>query len=208
MLIGVDCGCLGIVDRDLEVGVYQVAVHLLRELSKIDNHNTYHLYSFNPIPRQIMDGLGANMKNLVVKPKRGWFNLGLPIQFIRSKPDVFLALSQVMPWYHPFKTIGMVHGLDMEKDYHPGSFNKLNSSTLYLINNADKLVTTSIFLKQNILKVNPEAKIEVCNLGVDKVFSPNGEVFKRNNPYFLFVGALKITKNIPRILEAFSLLLK
>src|SRR6266446_581694 len=193
MLIGVDAGCLGTNNLNLEVGVYQVAYNLIKELSVLDKKNVYLLYSFESIPERVMSNFGSNMKNIVVGPKKGWITVGLPFQFLKQKPDLFLALSQVMPWYHPFKTIGFVHGLDLEKKFHPGSFASLKNRTEHLIENADVIVTTSHFLEKGILEINPKAKIQVLNLG-SGIATPVRQLVRNDEnvrPYFLFVGALK-----------------
>lgn len=68
MIIGIDAGCLGIKDDRLKVGVYQVAKHLFRRLGKMDTKNHYHLYSFYPIEKEVMNLLGPRMRNIIVRP--------------------------------------------------------------------------------------------------------------------------------------------
>jgi glycosyltransferase involved in cell wall biosynthesis len=209
MLIGVDAGCLGITDNRLKVGVYYVAYHLLRELSKIDTKNTYILYSFHPIPKEIMQHFSPSWENIVL-PSKGWLYISFPLQFLKQKPDIFLALNQAMPWYHPFKTIGFIHGLDFMPEFHVygNNLTKLKKNSEFLIHHANVLLTTSDFLKKSLEKEYKNTSIVVASLGVDTVFFKQTKPYTIHKPYFLFVGSLKPSKNIPNILKAFSIFLK
>lgn len=206
MIIGVDAGCLGIKDNRLKGGVYQMAVHLMSKMVKIDRENRYLLYSFNSIDKNLMRNFGANVRNKVLRPSLGWSRIRLPLEFIQEKPDVFLALSGAMPHYHPFKTIGFVHGLDYDMHYglNDPSFIKLKKTIEYSLHHADQIIVPSYFLKSEIESKYQVSNVKVCYLGVDKVFSQPSESYKLDYPYFLCVGALKVSKNIPVLLEAFS----
>lgn len=201
MVIGVDAGCLGMSDNGLKAGVYYVALHLLRELARIDKKNTYILYSFEPIPQDIMVHFSPAWKNVVL-PSKGWLYLSLPIQLFRDKPDVFLALSQAMPWYHP-KTIGFIHGLDFLPEFHHERNKKLQKNSEYLIQYAVTLITTSQFLKKS-LETKYHINCVVAPLGIDAIFFQRVDPYIVEKPYFLFVGTLKSSKNIPTILKAFA----
>src|SRR5258708_30202 len=207
MTIGVDARCLGIRDDRLKAGVYYVALHLLRELSKIDTKNKYILYSFNKIPKETMQQFSSEWENRVLSSK-GWLYSSLPLEFIKQKPDVFLALSQAMPWYHPFTTIGFIHGLDFLPEFNAKRNKKLKKNSEYLIQHADQLITTSQFLKESLNKQYHKTNVVASWLGVDPVFFKNIKPYKMDTPYFLFVGTLKPSKNIPAILKAFSIFLK
>ena len=205
MVIGVDAGALGVSNNNLKAGVYYVSYYLLKELSRLDKKNTYLLYSFLPLSKSFLSELPANFKNIVI-PSKGWLYLSLPIQFFVKKPDVFLALSQAMPWFHPFKTIGFVHGMDFSKKFHVygNNLEKLELQTEYVCTHADSLITTSAFLKASIQKNYPQAKISIVPLGVDKIFRENTKKYTLDHPYFLFVGSIKPSKNIPLLLHGFK----
>ena len=212
MNIGVDAGCLGIEDKRLKVGVYQLALNLFCQLGKIDKKNNYRLYTFNPILPRVMKKFGSRMENIVLWPVKGWMYLRLPIEFLSRKPDVFLALGQAMPSFHPFRTIGLVYDLAFEffPDCYPKSLKKLRRNTKYLVKNADHLVTISKSSKKDLVQVYdvPNKKISVIYPGVSSIFKPKGEKQLFGKPYFLFVGALKRTKNIPFVLRSFARFLK
>lgn len=207
MIIGVDAGCLAVTDERLKAGVYYVVYNLLIKLAKIDTKNTYLLYSFRPIEKKLMRQFPKHTKNIVL-PSFGWLYFSLPLSFLFKKPDVFLATSQAMPIYHPFKTIGLIHAMDFLPEFHPGSNSKLKRNSEYVIKHADILITTSEFLKKSLTKIYHSKNVVVANLGVNKLFFQNTKKHKFKDPYFLFVGSLKPSKNIPKLLTAFAKFLK
>lgn len=210
-IIGVDAGCLGVTDQRLKVGVYRVAYNLLKELGKIDRRNQYRLYSFNPIEQKVMRGLGKRMENVVLKPRRGWFRLRLPLELKLRPVDIFLGLSQALPSSSSHNIL-LVHDLAFEHypDFYPGSYQKLAKNTRRSVKIADQILAVSDSTKKDLVELYgaPEKKITVSYQGVGKNFSPQGESFKLKAPYFLFVGTLKKRKNIPLILKGFAHLLK
>lgn len=211
MVIGVDAGCLGIHDKRLQVGVYQVAKNLFEELGKIDKKNKYVLYSFYPIERGVMKGFGERMENRILNSK-GWLKIQLPFAILKNKVDIFLGLSQAIPGTLPFSshpyTIGFMYDIAFQKfpNMYFDSSKKLQAQTDYLIKNADKIIAISETTKKDIIheyKINSK-KIDVLHLGVSKEFNQNDKKYLSKNPYFLYVGALKPIKNVPTIIQAFS----
>lgn len=216
MLIGVDCGCLGIKDKRLKVGVYRLAKNLLLALSKIDKKNKYLLYSFNPIEKSLMRSFSSRMRNVVVTPTRGWMKLWLPIQLNKDKPDIFLALGQAVPadipTMHKSYMIDFVYDLAFEKfpDMYPGSLAKLKKNSREAAEKSESIITISNSTKKdliNLYKIKSN-KIKVSYPGGDERFSSKGKKYKSKKPYFLFVGALKRTKNIPGLIKGFNYFLE
>lgn len=211
MIIGVDCGCLGIKDKRLRVGVYEIAKNLLQNLAKLDRKNKYLLYSFYPIEKKLLKTFGSQMENVVVGPVRGWIKIWLPLRLKKDKPDVFLALSQTVPSAIPFGhkpyVIDFFYDLAFEKFPHmyPGSLSKLRRNTKKAACKSDVIVCVSKNSKKDlekIYKINSR-KIKVFYPGLSKIFTSYGSPYKANKPYFLFVGALKRVKNVPGLIKAF-----
>ena len=208
LVIGIDAGCLGIQDKRLKVGVYQVAKNLLYELASLDSKNRYILYSFYPIDKKLMQSWGSRFKNILVKPSRGWMKIWLPLRLLKDRPDVFVGLSQSLPLRVPgssYKSLAILYDLAYEKfpelyrDYA-----RLQKNTNEIAAKADEIIAISEHAKHDFLKKYPIAKgkVDVSYLGVRQ--SQNINKFKHKYPYFLFVGALKPTKNLPTVLKAFS----
>jgi glycosyltransferase involved in cell wall biosynthesis len=211
MNIGIDAGALGITDERLKMGVYWVNVNLLRELGKIDQKNTYTLYSFAPIASDLMKDFGPRMTNRVLAPATGWMSFRLPLELMFRPVDVFLGLSQAIP-SSSAKNIGFLYDLGFlhNPDAYPGSYKKLVSITDHLVKRSSHIVTISHAVKDDIVRhydLDP-AGITVAYPGVDETFTPKGQVHHGPRPYFLFVGALKPGKNIPGLLRGFATFLK
>ncbi len=208
MIIGVDAACLAVKNPNLKTGIYIVAYNLLCELAQIDKENVYFLYSFSPIEEKLMRKFPKYSRNIIAKPARGWQHIGLPIKFLAKRPDVFLAMSQAMPRFHPFRTIGFIHGLDFLPEFHLVRTAKMKHDTSYLLKHAQKIITTSGYLKNEIKKLYGKNNASIIPLGVNtKIFQGVKPYFKKT-PYFLFVGTLKPSKNIPILLESFAEFLK
>lgn len=211
MKIGVDAGCLGIKDERLKLGVYQFTCQLLKELGKIDRQNEYRLYSFYPISPKVMGQFGLQMKNIIVRPARGWNYLALPIWLLKDRIDFFIGPSQSLPAFFNCPSVVIVHDLIFEQfpNFYPESFAQLRRITKLSVKKATKIIAVSRATKKDLIdfyQVQKE-KIMVRYYGCDPVYKPKSTA-KIKNPYFLFIGAFKKTKNIPRILEAYSQFLK
>ncbi len=211
MRIGVDAGMLGISDERLQVGVWRVAKELLIQLGKIDETNSYTLYSFAPIPKQVMNEFGHSMVNRVLSPSFGWMQVLLPLELFLRPVDVFLGLSQALP-RTTAKTIGFVYDLGFLKhpDLYPDSAEKLVHQSERLASTAGTIVTISEAIKQEIVKVYefPANRIHVANPSVAKEFISTGVKYIHPRPYFLCVGSFKRGKNIATLIRAFSQFLK
>jgi len=163
-----------------------------------------------------LDQFGANFTNLILKPQKGWLNLRLSWEFLVKKPDLFLGLGQALPLFHPVKSIVLVYDLAFE--HYPNCYKdthlRLSRQTKYAVKQSDKIVAISNSTKDDLVKCYniDEGKIEVIYPGADPIFSTPGESLRATPgvscPYFLFIGSLKPIKNVPRIIEAFSLFLK
>lgn len=212
MLIGIDAGCLGVKDERLKVGVYQIAKNLLLELGKIDQQNSYLLYSFYPIEKKLLLKFGRRMHNVIVRPSRGWLKIWLPLQLLKDKPDVFLALGQSLPQKLPFSplpyTIGFVYDVAFEKFpvMYSTSLAKLQKNTREVVKNSNFILTISNSAKEDIVSLYgiSAKKIKPIYPGVSKVFNPKGVKYQSKKPYFLFVGALKKIKNVQNVVKGFS----
>ncbi|MGB9707075.1 MAG: glycosyltransferase [Microgenomates group bacterium] len=205
--IGIDAGCLGVTDERLKVGVYQVAFNLIREIGEIWE---VLLYSFRAIPPEVMKEFGPKVRNIVVRPAFGWNYFALPLRLLKDKPDVFLGLSQSLPAFCPCPALVIIYDLAFEHypECYPQSYDQLRRVTAHAAQKAQTIITLSLETKKDLIKfyrISPE-KIKVVCGGYDAIFRP--QQAQREAPYFLFVGALKPVKNIPRILEAYALFLK
>ena len=213
--IGVEAGCLGVKDERLKVGVYRVTFNLVKELGilgrlgRLGRNWQILLYSFLPIGKAVMREFGPGVRNVVVGPSFGWNFLWLPWQILKDGLDIFIGPSQSLPTFCPFPAVVIVHDLAFER--YPQfykDFRRLRKNTLRAAKRAKKIIAVSEATKKDLIDfygVSPK-KIVVAREGCEPIFKPPAR--KIGKPYFLFVGALKPIKNIPRILEAYALFLK
>ena len=208
MKIGIDAGMLGITDERLEVGVWRVAKELLTQLGRQDKLNTYILYSFRPIPKEVMQSFGHSMTNRVLSPSIGWMQVRLPLELLLHPVDVFIGLSQALPMTTT-KAIGVVYDLGFVKqpELYPDSSAKLVSQTEHLASTADTIVTISQAIKKEIADTYqyPAGRIHVAYPGVGEAFVSTGKTYVHSRPYFLCVGSFKRGKNIPTLIRAFAM---
>lgn len=211
MKIGVDAGCLGVKDERLKLGVYQFTCQMLRELGNIDRQNQYLLYSFYPINSKLMAQFGLRIKNIIVRPTCGWNYLALPIRLLKDKIDFFIGPSQSLPAFLACSSIVIVYDLMFERfpEFYPESLGQLRRITKLSVKKATKIIAVSKATKKDLIDFYqvPKEKIMVQYRGCDPIYKPQ-QVVKIKHRYFLFVGAFKKTKNIPRILEAYAQFLK
>lgn len=211
MVIGVDAGAICETDNRLKVGVYRVTLELLKHLSRIDSVNTYRLYSFAPIPHEIMKNFGKNMINISLTPSIGYMKIRLPLKLMLEPVDIFLGVAQAIP-SGAKKAIGFIYDLGFL--HHPEVYGEqakaLTKQTATLVSRAEHIVTISMASKQDIVQtygIKPE-RITVAYPGVSDVFVTNRTKAVNGNPYFLTVGLLKPGKNIPVAIRAFADFLK
>lgn len=207
MIIGIDAGALSITDDRLKVGVWRVSFEFLKALRSIDRSKWWRLYSFRPIPKEVMREFGRNVENVVLSPPFGYMKFRLPLELLLHPVDAFLGLSQALPAWGG-KKIGVVYDLRFRHNVETESSGKLEAQTDYLVRRADRIIAISQFVKEDIIRAYdfPKDRITVAYPGVTK-FSSDTPCKKRNRPYFLFVGSLRRGKNIPELLEAFAVFL-
>ncbi|MCL4389898.1 MAG: glycosyltransferase family 4 protein [Patescibacteria group bacterium] len=183
--IAVDAAPLNVSDDRLKVGVYRVAKNLLGQLQQLDRKNTYRLYD---------------------RPSFAWRYLELPLSLLWRRPDVFLGISQALPVFCPCPSVVIFHDLGFETyPQHYVNPQRIQSISRQAAAKATKIIAVSTFTKNQLTKIYqvPPEKITVAYEGVDPIFKPVRRRITAGQ-YFLFIGSLKKTKNVPRIIAAFK----
>tara|TARA_B100002003_G_scaffold251824_1_gene297904 strand:- start:1607 stop:2722 length:1116 start_codon:yes stop_codon:yes gene_type:complete len=133
--------------------------------------------------------------------------------------DVFWSPRHHLPVFLPRKVKKLVTIHDLVWVRHPGSMKKMGWLLEFLLMPvslllADRIVSVSEFTASEMKKVLrvPAAKIEIIPLAPydfdEGAQSGDNPVGIANKAYFLFVGTPEPRKNLGRLLEAFSNLLK
>lgn len=201
------------------LGSSQVAFELLKYLSKIDKKNEYTIF----LPEKKLDDLPEetfNWKYKILRPKRLWTRISLPITlyFPRNQYDLIFSPTHYIPRFSPIKRIATI--FDLSFLHFPQTFPKkdlwqLTNWTKFSAQNADHIITISDFSKQDIIaKYNiPKNKITVAYPGYNNERNkPQLKQIERirkkyntgSNNYIIYIGTIQPRKNIIRLMEAFS----
>lgn len=204
MLIGIDGNEANINSR---VGTGQYAYQLLSALQKLDSTNQYLVYLKNP-PLADMPPTNPNWKYVVIKPSKLWTRFALPLNlYFGVRPQLFFSPSHYTPIFSPIPVISSI--MDLGYLHYP---QQLTSKDLYQLKLWTKesilkskyIVTISQFTKDeivNLYHINP-SKIVIAYPGVTTPKQiPHDSALPKN--YFLSLGTLKPSKNIPFLIESF-----
>lgn len=205
MKIAIDGYEANVVQR---LGSSQVAFQLLRSLEKIDKKNDYTIMLPKP-PLEDLPKERTGWNYRILKPKRLWTRLALPLVLYMSKekPDLFFSPTHYIPRLSPIKRVATI--FDLSFLHFPLMFNKqdlwqLTNWTKFSVQNADQIITISNFSKQDIInqyKVDKN-KITVAYPGYDKsIFRPGN---KNRDNYIIYIGTIQPRKNLVRLIEAVS----
>lgn len=216
-------------------GVEYYSYNLIKKLSEIDTFNNYILYLW---PGQKVNfTLPRNFKIKVINMRFLWTQFGLARELLSNPVDLIFVPGHTLPllfkWVmREIPVVVTVHGL--EGKYLPQSGNYLahiyrNWSIEWSVKYADKLIAVSEDTSRDVVRTYQVAsrKIRVIYEGVDfdrfgsrnqksKVKSQKGNSkFKKfreiqgiGNNYILFVGTVQPRKNLIRLIQAFSMLIK
>ena len=148
-----------------------------------------------------------------------WENIKLPLYIFRNKPDIFYSINYSIPFILPenLRVVATVH--DLIWFLFPRYFSNFTVRTAIwrmkrTVNRADLIITNSENTKKDLIRYfrcSP-TKIKVIYPGIDlsRYQNINPEFAKRflrkhniTNPYFVWVGAPRPTKNIEKLCESF-----
>lgn len=212
-----------------KAGIATYAANLLSALQKLDDSNSYTVFTFRPDDSLVTGG------KFKVKPLPGliqrlpiicewivwyaWYYSGFSCLLAAMKPDVFLSLDFDIPFYKKCPPVCIVYDLTplLFGNMFPRHFLiRYRWQTRHAVLNARKIITISEDAKKDIIthfEIAPE-KVAVAYPGFDnRLFKPEIEKeevdrlktrYGLQSPYILFMGMLHAKKNILRIIEAFE----
>ena len=199
------------------LGSSQVAYELIKHFEKLDKVNDYTIILPDP-PLEDMPKQREGFRYKILKPKRLWTKIALPLLLFTSKikPDIFFSPTHYIPRFSP--VINVVTIFDLSFLHFPESFTQtdlwqLKMGTKYSVDNADHIITISNFSKKDIsenYKVDKN-NITVAYPGYDKsIFYKRSkedsvEILKKYNiecPYIIYIGTIQPRKNLIRLMEA------
>lgn len=204
------------------LGSSQVAFELIKNIERLDFKNNYTVL----LPDKPLEDLPKEregFKYKILKPKRLWTRIALPLAFffVKNKPDVIFSPTHYIPRFAPkgLKRVGMV--FDLSFLHFPSLFGKkdlwqLTNWTKFTVENAEHIITISKSTKLDLIKnyeLNKD-KITVSYPGFDavvfhKVSNENRmqqvlNKYQIEEDFIIFVGTIQPRKNLVRLIEIVS----
>lgn len=204
------------------LGSSQVAFELIRHLEKTDRKNDYTIL-LPSFPLEDLPKERTGWKYKVLKPRRFWTRIALPLELYRTKekPDIIFSPTHYIPRFSPGKVKKVVMIFDLSFLHFPEMFTKrdlwqLKNWTKFSAENADHIITISKFSKEDICKQYhlPKEKITIAYPGFNKqIFYPIKdrakikkvlEKYKIVDSFIIYMGTIQPRKNLSRLMEAFA----
>src|SRR3989344_104863 len=220
MLVGVDGNEANLVHN--RVGSNEAVFGLLNGLYSVDQENEYLIYLASPLLTD-MPYPRDSWNYRIIPPTKFWTQWRLPLDLYlgNPKPDIFLSPSHYAPRFSPIPTVVVVADLGYLKFtqyYTKKDYWQLKNWTEYSIRKAAHIIAVSETTKKDLIEyymLQPE-KISIVYHGYKKkIFKKDLNKtdivsrlknYKIDSPYILFLGSLRPTKNIERLIAAFDIL--
>lgn len=224
MRIGIDIREL---EKGKKTGIGRILTGFLDYISLNDTANEYLLFGnqfTEPFTPHLYISAGrVPQKNVKVRIIRErvtfiWDQIKLPLSLKKAKVQIFFSPYFKAPIFAPCNFVTMIHDLIPLKS----SGNTL-AKFYYVIwgrlcaKFATKIITVSLFSKEELLKI-----LHINNRKVNVVYNSIDEIFfcpvsrevinkmKKNygikNEFILWIGVMKLSKNLPHLIEAYVML--
>lgn len=198
-------------------GTKHYAEQLLFNLAKIDKQNEYIIFS---------------KKNIAIPQQKNFRLIKIPTYIPVLKRQLFLsyfAKKEKVDIFHYLEPIGSifinnlnivttVHDFDLKKIYPKKNYLKYHSHMFYAsflrdatLKNTNTFIAVSKYTKYQLSRYLKNKKL---NKDIKVIYEAPHSRFrtlkylKKQSPYFLCMGDFSPRKNIPKVIEAFSLLPK
>ena len=185
-------------------GIGRFADETLRIITQKHPEHQFYFYFDRPFDESFI--YNSNIKPFVVGPPTrhpllylAWFEMSLPLQFLKSKPDVFFSPDGFLSLSSKVKSVGVIHDLNFEhfptdmpfsvRQYYTKMFPKF-------AHKAERIATVSEYSKKDISELYQIApdKIDVVYNGAGAQFKPTSSAekdaarkkFSNDCPYFFF----------------------
>ena len=209
-------------------GAGKYAQKIFNELTKIDEENDYFIFVSKEGKQNFETNnhnfhfvlLGFNPNSVLIRII--WEQLIFPFKLKKLKPDSIFTPSVAVPLLYKGRYLTTIHDIAYKKIKKKYTFIRrmyINLITLIAAKKSNYIFTVSEFSKaeiENEFSVEP-SKIIVTYNGVDEIFfsdySEENQIDFRNKyglpkKYILYVGAIEPGKNIDKLFDAFSIVLR
>ncbi len=205
-------------------GAGKYAKEITRALSKLDSENDYYLYGSEEIRNDFKE-LGNNFHFIVTNFNPNlpfvrilWEQIVFPFKLRKLNPDIVFTPSVAIPFLYNGKFFTTIHDLAYKENIHKYPFLRkmyLKKITEIAVKKSSVVFTVSNFSKKEIEKefITKNKIISVTYNGVDEIYFSDytseeikNFVRRYNLPekFILYVGAIEPSKNLDKLLLAFS----
>lgn len=146
-----------------------------------------------------------------------WFQGSLPLFLKRAKVDLFISPDGMIPLWGSCPSIAVIHDLNyvhQPRNLDPVAGNYMRHFYPKFARKSVRLATVSEFCKQDLIDTYqlPASKLDVVPNAYSSIFktisnSEKSEVrkqYSKDQPFFIYLGALNPRKNLEGLLAAFS----
>lgn len=214
MFIGIDANEANLTAN--RVGVNQYAFELLKALYSLKTDHTFIIYLKNA-PKDDLPKARKGWTYRVIPFPKLWTQTRLPWDLYTHtpRPDLFFSMGHYAPRFSPVPTVVAIMDLGFLQtpdQFTPKDFNQLKHWTEYSVRQAKKVIAISEHTKKDVIKeYKKSAKdVVVTPLAYDKqLFTPTRDQkiltkYGISEPYLLYLGSLKPSKNLVRLVKAFA----
>ena len=208
MLIGIDANEANLTAQ--RVGVNQYAFELLKAIHTLKTKHKFIIYLKNPL-RNDLPAEKENWHYRVIPFPKLWTQTRLPFDlfFHKPRPDVFFSMTHYAPRIAPMPTVVAVMDLGFlqtPEQFTSKDFNQLKHWTGYSVRQAQKVIAISEHTKKDIIREYGKSPqdITVTYLAYDKKLFKPTPVVSEAEPYILFLGSLRPSKNVEGLIRAFA----
>lgn len=220
MIIGIDGNEANVSKR---VGIGEYAFETIKGLLALSSDAKFVIY-LKDKPLDHMPVPSERVSYRIFGPKKLWTQIALPASLFLSgkRPDVFFTPTHYAPRFSPIPVVISV--MDVSYLHFPELFAKsdlyqLKNWTKYSVKKAKKIITISESSKNDIIEEYhvKSGKVAVVYPGIKPITTLTPHVYpmqelsytyKISKDFLLYVGTLQPRKNISRLIEAFSHVLK
>ena len=201
-----------------------------KAFTKLDQENEYVVYFEKKPSKEFWLSLSNHNSNFSYKvlPKNiSWTHINLAIELFKNPIDVYFAANHTLPFFRPRKTkfVSMIHGLEykVNKQFYKNPLKLLIHPLLiwFVLFYSKVIIVPSKAVKKALSNGRwlfvRNNKIRIIHEGVDASFHKRSESEIKEvrktyelgkHPYLFFVSTIQPRKNIPRMVEAFSRVLR
>lgn len=204
-------------------GVGRYLSNLLSHISRMDQENTYYLYTDRSTETSSIQQENFRWRCLtfpIIQNYFTWNHFRLPLELVQHPVDFFHFPFYTIPVLRNYKSVVTIH--DITYEVHPEWYSwkglfAMRYFSRFAAKHADKILTDSDHTKRDILEYYgvPESTVHVVYLGVETRFRKLDEPsaieqvrtkYRIASPkVILYVGSIHTRRNIEQLVRAFRL---